>query len=162
MQASTVIKYLLFARKFIPNFKAPQMSMVCKQLLIGWVILLITVSVNAATEQYPFTSSQQQADFNRLTHDMRCLVCQNQDLADSNAPLAVDLRNEIYQQVKQGRTRQEIIDYMTVRYGDFVLYKPPFKSLTYVLWLAPFVVLVLSLGSLIIIVKRRSVQGKDK
>lgn len=123
---------------------------------------LFVVAAHAAIEQYPFNSSQQQLDFNILIHEMRCLVCQNQDLADSNAPLAVDLRNQIYQLVQQGQTRAEVIDYMTARYGDFVLYKPPFKPRTYVLWLAPFIMLMFSLGGLVIMVKRRYKQSKNK
>jgi cytochrome c-type biogenesis protein CcmH len=78
-----------------------------------------------------------------LAHDLRCLVCQNQTLADSNAPLAVDLRNEIREQLKAGKNEREITDFMVQRYGDFVLYRPPFKASTVALWLGPFVLLVL-------------------
>jgi cytochrome c-type biogenesis protein CcmH len=78
-----------------------------------------------------------------LAHDLRCLVCQNQTLADSNAPLAVDLRNQIREQLKAGKNEREITDFMVQRYGDFVLYRPPFKASTVALWLGPFVLLVL-------------------
>jgi len=73
-----------------------------------------------------------------LANELRCLVCQNQTLADSNAPLAVDLRNEIREQLKAGRTERDVIDFMVARYGDFVLYRPPFKASTVALWLGPW------------------------
>jgi cytochrome c-type biogenesis protein CcmH len=78
-----------------------------------------------------------------LAHELRCLVCQNQTLADSNAPLAVDLRNQIREQLKAGKTERDVLDFMVARYGDFVLYRPPFKASTAALWLGPFVLLVL-------------------
>lgn len=78
-----------------------------------------------------------------LAHELRCLVCQNQTLADSNAPLAVDLRNEIRSQLKAGASEHDVIDFMVARYGDFVLYRPPFKASTLALWLGPFVLLAL-------------------
>lgn len=72
-----------------------------------------------------------------VSEQLRCLVCQNQSIADSNAELAVDLRNQVIEQVKAGKTNKEIVDYMVERYGDFVLYKPPFKANTVILWLGP-------------------------
>jgi cytochrome c-type biogenesis protein CcmH len=78
-----------------------------------------------------------------LAHELRCLVCQNQTLADSNAPLAVDLRNQIREQLKAGRSESDVREFMVARYGDFVLYKPPFKASTLALWIGPFVLLVL-------------------
>jgi cytochrome c-type biogenesis protein CcmH len=78
-----------------------------------------------------------------LAHELRCLVCQNQTLADSNAPLAVDLRNQIREQLKAGRSERDIIGFMVERYGDFVLYRPPFKASTVALWLGPFALLAL-------------------
>jgi cytochrome c-type biogenesis protein CcmH len=78
-----------------------------------------------------------------LAHELRCLVCQNQTIADSNAPLAVDLRNQIREQLAGGRSEGDVIDYMVARYGDFVLYRPPFKGTTLALWLGPFLLLAL-------------------
>jgi cytochrome c-type biogenesis protein CcmH len=78
-----------------------------------------------------------------LAHELRCLVCQNQTLADSNAPLAVDLRNRIREQLKAGKSERDIIGFMVERYGDFVLYRPPFKASTAALWLGPFALLAL-------------------
>jgi cytochrome c-type biogenesis protein CcmH len=72
-----------------------------------------------------------------LAEQLRCLVCQNQSLADSHAPLAVDLKNQVREQVRAGRADAEVIDFMTQRYGDFVLYRPPFKATTALLWLGP-------------------------
>ena len=78
-----------------------------------------------------------------LAAELRCLVCQNQTIADSNAPLAVDLRNTIREQLAKGATEKEVVDFMTARYGDFVLYRPPFKGTTLLLWLGPFLLLAL-------------------
>ena len=77
-----------------------------------------------------------------LAHELRCLVCQNQTLADSNAPLAVDLRNQIREQITAGASEREVMDFMVARYGDFVLYRPPFKATTVALWVGPFVFLL--------------------
>ncbi len=78
-----------------------------------------------------------------LEQELRCLVCQNQTLADSNAPLAVDLRNQVREQLAAGKSDQDVIDFMVARYGDFVLYRPPFKASTVFLWAGPFVFLLL-------------------
>ncbi len=80
-----------------------------------------------------------------LGNELRCLVCQNQTIADSQAPLAVDLRNQIREQLKSGKSEREIKDYMVARYGDFVLYRPPLKASTMALWLGPFLLLVLGI-----------------
>ncbi len=77
-----------------------------------------------------------------VAHELRCLVCQNQSLAESNAPLAVDLRNQIREQMAQGASERDVIDFMVERYGDFVLYRPPFKATTLALWIGPFVLLL--------------------
>ncbi|HWA37433.1 MAG TPA: cytochrome c-type biogenesis protein [Burkholderiales bacterium] len=77
-----------------------------------------------------------------LSNELRCLVCQNQTLADSNAPLAVDLRNTIREQLAKGASEREVVDFMTARYGDFVLYRPPFKAATLLLWVGPFLFLL--------------------
>jgi cytochrome c-type biogenesis protein CcmH len=77
--------------------------------------------------------------------ELRCLVCQNQTIADSNADLAVDLRNQIREQLKRGASERDIIEFMVARYGDFVLFRPPVKATTLILWFGPFVLLVLAL-----------------
>jgi cytochrome c-type biogenesis protein CcmH/NrfF len=84
----------------------------------------------------------------KLTSDLRCLVCQNQSLADSHADLAIDLKNQVREQMRAGRSDAEIRDYMVARYGDFVLYDPPFKLSTALLWIGPFGFLLLGLAAL--------------
>lgn len=91
-----------------------------------------------------------------LTTVLRCLVCQNQTLADSNAELAVDLRNQVRAQVKAGRSDEEIIEYLVARYGDFVLYRPPVKTTTVLLWAGPFVLLLAGLAGLLVTLRRRA------
>lgn len=90
-----------------------------------------------------------------LSQELRCLVCQNETLADSRADLAVDLRNQIREQMKAGKTDKEIIAYLTQRYGDFVLYSPPVRPTTYLLWFGPFVLLLGGLLFLFRYVKQR-------
>jgi cytochrome c-type biogenesis protein CcmH len=91
----------------------------------------------------------QQQRVTRLAEQLRCLVCQNQSIADSNAELAVDLRRQINEQITQGRSDAEIVDFMVQRYGDFVLYKPPMKATTLVLWFGPVALLLLGGGVLL-------------
>lgn len=93
-----------------------------------------------------------------MAQELRCLVCQNQNLADSNAPLAEDLRKEIRQLIKQGQSDQQIRDFMVSRYGDFVLYQPPLKTSTSLLWFGPFVLFALGLLIVGVVVRRRSRQ----
>jgi cytochrome c-type biogenesis protein CcmH len=90
-----------------------------------------------------------------ISHELRCLVCQNQTLADSNAPLAVDLRNQVREQLRSGASEREVRDWMVERYGDFVLYRPPFKATTLLLWAGPFLLLLAGLGLVLRIVRRR-------
>ena len=92
-----------------------------------------------------------------LAHELRCLVCQNQTIADSNAPLAQDLRNQIRDQLKSGKSEREVLDFMTARYGDFVLYRPPLKATTVALWAGPFLLLVGGLWFLLRRIARRKV-----
>ncbi|MEX1074720.1 MAG: cytochrome c-type biogenesis protein [Burkholderiales bacterium] len=94
-----------------------------------------------------------------LAHELRCLVCQNQTLAESNAPLAVDLRNQIREQLQAGASEQDVLDFMVARYGDFVLYRPPFKATTLALWLGPFLLLALGIAVLVRRLLRRRVPG---
>ena len=91
----------------------------------------------------------------RLSEKLRCLVCQNQSLADSPAELAVDLRRQVQEQIKAGRSDDQILDFMVQRYGDFVLYEPPFKASTVLLWLGPFVLLAAAAATLVAILRRR-------
>ena len=90
-----------------------------------------------------------------LEEKLRCLVCQNQTLADSNAELAGDLRRQVREQVNAGRSDGEIVEYLVQRYGDFVLYDPPFKPTTALLWIGPFVLLAAAAAALVVILRRR-------
>lgn len=93
--------------------------------------------------------------------ELRCLVCQNQTIADSHAGLAVDLRQQIRELLARGQSERQILDYMTQRYGDFVLYRPPFKATTALLWIGPAALLALALGTLVIVLRRRQRLGDD-
>lgn len=103
------------------------------------------INVSFANALYPFDTPQKEAQFSSLLKELRCLVCQNQDLSDSNAPLAKDLKHEVYMLVNDNKTDGEIIQFLTARYGDFILFKPPLKSITILLWVAPLVFLLLGL-----------------
>src|SRR3990167_3116861 len=106
------------------------------QISVGFFLFLLCTPIPASS-LYPFDQPKQEAQFKYLLKELRCLVCQNQDLADSNADLANDLRDEVYSLVKEGQSDHEIIDYLTHRYGDFILFKPPVKSVTALLWFGP-------------------------
>ncbi len=112
--------------------------------LLLWLAATTALATNI--EVYDFDSPQQERTYKELTSELRCLVCQNQDIADSNAELAQDMRHKVFRMLKEGKTKQEIIDFMVQRYGDFVRYKPPFKGKTLVLWIGPFVIFVLAVA----------------
>ena len=116
-----------------------------KRLLLLVIFSLWIAPLQAVIETYQFDSPEMEADYNQLIDELRCLVCQNQNLSGSNADLARDLRRETYQMLQQGKSQQEVVDFMVARYGDFVLYRPQFKTSTYLLWLGPFLLLVLVL-----------------
>jgi cytochrome c-type biogenesis protein CcmH len=97
----------------------------------------------------------------RLASELRCLVCQNQSIADSNAELAVDLRRQIDEQIREGRSDTQIRDYMVERYGDFVLYRPPMKASTFALWVGPAVLLVLGFWVLRRVLRRSVATAED-
>jgi cytochrome c-type biogenesis protein CcmH len=90
-----------------------------------------------------------------VSNQLRCLVCQNQTIAESNADLAVDLKNQVRKQLIEGRSKEEILKYMTERYGDFVLYRPPFNTSTMMLWVGPFLLMLLALVLLVRQIKQR-------
>lgn len=124
-----------------------------KLLLI--LIFLITPAF-AAQDFYQFATPEQQQRFEALTSQFRCLVCQNQNIAESNAGLANDLREQIYRQIRQGETDAHIVNYLVSRYGDYVLYRPPFNALTLGLWFGPSLLLILGLSYLIYYVRKKS------
>ena len=109
------------------------------------ILVLVLMSLAApalAKDAKPVEDPQIEQRMQALTQQLRCLVCQNETLADSHADLAEDLRKEIREQMKAGKSDREIIAFLTQRYGDFVLYKPPVKATTYLLWFGPFVFLL--------------------
>ena len=118
------------------------------QLIAGAMALAVLTGPAAASEALPTLNDPVAAKREvELAKQLRCLVCQNETIADSRADLAVDLRNKLREQMAAGKTDQEIIAFMTDRYGDFVLYKPPLKATTVLLWVGPF--LLLGLGALV-------------
>jgi cytochrome c-type biogenesis protein CcmH len=129
------------------------------------VLLLATFTgsmmVNAAPiETFKFDSPEKEKVFHKLSEELRCLVCQNQNIAESNADLAKDLRLEIYTMLSQGKTEDEIVDFMVQRYGDYVLYRPPFKPLTWLLWLGPAIVFVFGLIFVVRFMKAQSSEAQ--
>ena len=98
----------------------------------------------------------------RITSELRCLVCQNQTVADSHADLAVDLRRQTRELLLAGKTDREVVDYMTARYGDFVLYRPPVRATTLALWFGPALMLLVGAGALLVVLKRRSKLPDDR
>jgi cytochrome c-type biogenesis protein CcmH len=118
-------------------------------------MLICFAAFTIAKEAQPNEDPKIEQRMRALTEQLRCLVCQNETLADSHADLAEDLRKQIREQMKAGKSDQEIVAFLTQRYGDFVLYKPPVKSTTYLLWFGPFVLLIAGTGVLYRYVKRR-------
>jgi len=102
-----------------------------------------------------------EARLKHLALELRCLVCQNQTLADSNAPLAEDLRREVREMIAKNMGDQEIIDFLVQRYGDFVLYRPPWKATTSLLWIGPFLLLGVGAAALMVALKRRTQKPLD-
>ncbi|MCK5334976.1 MAG: cytochrome c-type biogenesis protein CcmH [Gammaproteobacteria bacterium] len=127
-----------------------------KSLMIFFLLFAsMTYNVIAGVEVNEFDNKEDEQQFKVLVNELRCLVCQNQNLADSNAELAQDLRKEVYQMIQKGQSNEEIIEFMVSRYGDFVLYRPPFKPVTLILWLGPFFILLFAVIFLIVFIKKK-------
>lgn len=122
-------------------------------LLLG---LLLWTLAAAAIDPLPFQSEAEERRFQVLVAELRCLVCQNQNLADSDADLAKDLRAEVFEMLRAGKSDGEIRDFLVQRYGDFVLYDPPFKPVTWILWLGPALVVAAGLAGMLVMVRRRA------
>jgi cytochrome c-type biogenesis protein CcmH len=121
-----------------------------------WLLLILLAGPVGAKEAVPLAEDPAlEARLQALAKELRCLVCQNESLADSNADLARDLRREIREMMRQGRSDREVVEFLVARYGDFVLYRPPVKSTTLALWVGPFVLLAIGLGALAVVVRRR-------
>jgi len=124
-----------------------------------WIVLLLlaTCLVAGAKEAEPAAADPAlEASMLRVAAELRCLVCQNQTIADSHSGLAEDLRREVREQLKRGASDEQVIQYMTDRYGDFVRYRPAFKATTAVLWIGPAVLLLVGIGVLAIVLRRRT------
>ncbi len=126
------------------------------------LVLTLTLSVSVLAQRAPvqepmvFETQEQEERFKQLTLELRCLVCQNQNLADSDAQLAHDLRAEVHEMLMAGNTNDEIKRFMVERYGDFVLYRPPVQQNTYLLWVGPFVILLIGAIVLRANIKKRA------
>lgn len=128
--------------------------MVRKFIIVLW--LALAAGLTQAGEAVPLVEDPAlEARVQKISEVLRCLVCQNQNLADSHADLAMDLKNQVRDMLKRGQSEKEVIDFMVARYGDFVLYKPPVKSTTWLLWGGPFALFAGALGFLFVKLNRR-------
>lgn len=122
-----------------------------------FVSLVMLAPLSLAKEAAPMSMDpEMEKTVNEISAELRCLVCQNQTIADSHAELAVDLKNQVREMVQRGQTQEEIVDYMVQRYGDFVRYRPPMKPSTVLLWAGPFLLLLIGLTVLVINLRKRT------
>ena len=122
----------------------------------GFLLLMLLAPVAlAAIDTYEFETEEQRARFYEVSGELRCPKCQNQNIADSDAPIAMDLRREVHRMVTEGKDNNEILDFMVQRYGDFVRYKPALTPATIILWFAPAAMLLAGLIILIVMLRRR-------
>lgn len=133
-------------------------------LLLPVITFLQVVAVQenawAAIDAMEFNNAKEEARYKNLIDQLRCLVCQNQTIADSNAELAQDLRREVYDMIKSGKTDTEITDFLVARYSDFVLYRPPMNAATFLLWFLPGLLAVFALVLVIVIIKKRNSENQ--
>ncbi len=129
-----------------------------KLILTALVALTFSFAAQAAIEVYEFEDPKQEQQFKELSHTLRCPKCQNNTISDSNAELAQDLRHKVYEMTKEGKSKQDIVDYMVARYGNFVTYNPPFTVATAVLWLGPLAVVVIGFALIVIRSRKSRVQ----
>lgn len=130
-----------------------------KRLAVLALCALLGCGVAHAIDPLQFKDRAQEVRFQNLTKQLRCLVCQNQDLADSDADLAKDLRRQVFDMMQQGKSDDEIKQYLVARYNDFVLYDPPLKSGTALLWFAPGALVIVGIGVLINVLRKRARQA---
>lgn len=124
--------------------------------LIIILSLLVSMSIlEAAVEVKQFQNSEHEQRYKNLINEFRCVVCQNQNIADSNAELAQDLRKQVFKMINAGKDDDEIMEFMVTRYGDFVLYRPQFNSMTFLLWVGPFIIFIIGLYFLISFIRQR-------
>ena len=131
-------------------------------LMVSTFLTLFSFSLKASpVDTYVFQNEVTKIRFQALNKELRCPKCQNQNLADSNSPIAADLRNEVYQLLQQGKADSEIVNFMVDRYGEFVLYRPRVSQLTYVLRFGPIVLILAGILIVLVIVRRKPVAKKD-
>ncbi|HDL7234787.1 TPA: heme lyase NrfEFG subunit NrfF [Yersinia enterocolitica] len=130
-----------------------------KAMLLALSLLFLPWVFADLVDTYHFSSPQHQQQALALAKELRCPQCQNQNLLESTSPIAQDLRLEVYRLVEAGHSSQEIMALMTQRYGDFVLYRPPLRSATWVLWFGPGVLLVCLLGGIVLRIRNLSGSG---
>ena len=130
------------------------MKMVYQFLFFG--LVLITNNAYANNNPITFNNKNLEQSYYSLIEEIRCLVCQNQSLADSDAPLAQDLRNEIYKMIHSKKSNNQITNYLVERYGDFVLYRPPLKKNTWFLWFGPFLFLAIAFFIVFFVIRNQS------
>ena len=129
------------------------------QMLFVALLTFAGVAHAQAIEPMPFKDHAQELRFQHLTHQLRCPMCQNETLADSNAPIARDLRNQIFQMMQQGKSDEEIKQYLVARYSKFVLYDPPLTPGTWLLWFGPLLILLGGAGVVLVAIRKRSRAG---
>lgn len=134
------------------------MKKIISILLLSGALIFSLESAAAPIETFKFESAETEKVFHKLSEELRCLVCQNQNIAESNADLAKDLRLEIYTMLSEGKTEDEIVDFMVERYGDYVLYRPPFKPMTWLLWFGPVIVFIFGLIYVVRLMKSQSAE----
>ncbi|KMT53084.1 cytochrome c-type biogenesis protein [Pseudomonas fildesensis] len=133
-----------------------------KRLLVAAVLAMgLAGMAHAAIDTYEFAKDGDRERFRELTKELRCPKCQNQDIADSNAPIAADLRKEIFRMLGEGKDNQQIIDFMVDRYGDFVRYKPALTGKTALLWFGPAGLLLAGVAVMAVILRRRRAAPSD-
>lgn len=131
-------------------------------LLVAIVTLFSSLTMASPVDTYVFQDKVTEIRFNALNKELRCPKCQNQNLADSNSPIAADLRREVYELLQQGKADIEIVDFMVSRYGEFVLYRPRVSSLTYILWYGPAGLLFVGVIVVVIILRRKPVKKAQR
>lgn len=114
-----------------------------KKIWLFLTALLFSSVAFSAIDALNFTSPQQESDYHQLTQSLRCPQCQNNNIADSNATIAVDMRGKVFELLQEGKSKNDVVDYMVARYGNFVTYDPPMTASTLVLWIAPLLLVLL-------------------